>query len=148
MTSRQRLNAVFSLKEPDITPILGGWIAAPNHVMALSGVNAETYWDDPVSISIQAYRTLRIDGLIDVFVPKNRDDFRRVDQSTYQSAAAGMSLEEAVSRIDRMPSHRAVEKSFDFEKEYEVFRSSLESMQKRCGDLSWFSVKWNFRIFK
>ena len=38
MTPRERLDAVFALKAPDRTPILGGWIACPAHIMEIAGV--------------------------------------------------------------------------------------------------------------
>ncbi len=32
---RERLESVFNLEEPDRTPVLGGWIAYPDHIMAM-----------------------------------------------------------------------------------------------------------------
>ena len=142
MTPNQRLEAAFALEEPDITPILGGWIAAPEHIMSLAGVDSKTYWEDPVTASIAAYQELGSDGLVDVFVPKNQDDFRCVDHDTFQSATRNMSLEEAVARIDSMPAPDEIESSFDFDCEYEDFRQNLLIMRDRCGDLLWMPAQW------
>ena len=142
MTSRQRLDAAFALGEPDITPILGGWIAAPDHIMTLAGVDAATYWRDPVSVSIRAYRKLGSDGLVSVFVPKQKDDFRCVDSDTYQSATRNMTLEEAAAQVDEMPGPEDIESAFDFEAEYASFKESLETMQASCGDLVWMPAQW------
>lgn len=79
MTPRERLETLFAYGRPDRTPILGGWVACPEHICALTGTNLEQYWRDPATASIQAYGVLGTDGLIDLLVPKNRSDFRCVD---------------------------------------------------------------------
>ena len=122
--------------------MLGGWIAAPDHIMTLAGVDAATYWRDPVSVSIRAYRKLGSDGLVDIFVPKREDDFRCVDSDTYQSATRNMTLEEAVARVDEMPGPEEIESAFDFEAEYASFKESLETMRARCADLVWMPAQW------
>ena len=48
MTHQQRLEAAFSLKTPDRTPVLGGWIACPEHIMEITGTTEDEYWDDPI----------------------------------------------------------------------------------------------------
>ena len=100
MTKKERLRAVFTRQDSDRTPILGGWIACPDHICTICGVDLDAYWKDPVAYSVAAYRRLGSDGLIDVFVPKSRDDFRCVDADTYQHAVSAMSLEDAVQYID------------------------------------------------
>jgi len=142
MDARQRLEAAFRLDPPDRTPILGGWIACPEHIMALTGVDEPTYWEDPVAVSVEAYRELGSDGLIGVFVPRGRGDFRCVDHESYQSAAGGMSLGEAVERIDAMPGPEQVERDFDFDAEYARFSESLRSMQRLCEEMVWMPAKW------
>jgi hypothetical protein len=132
MMPRERLDAAFALKEPDRTPILGGWIACPQHIMALGGVDEETYWADPVRVSIEAYRKLGSDGLIDVFVPRGREDFRCVDRETYQHAGSGKSLAQVIEEIDGYPSAEEQERSFDFEAEYARFSADLRRMQALC----------------
>jgi hypothetical protein len=69
MTSLERLEAVFALQKPDRTPILGGWIACPEHIMAIAGADEGEYWNDPEGVSIRAYRSLGTDGLVGVKPP-------------------------------------------------------------------------------
>lgn len=142
MNHRERLEAAFRLQEPDHTPILGGWIACPEHIAELAGVNGRTYWDDPISVSLDAYRELGSDGLIGVFVPRGREDFRCVDHDTYQKAVTEASLEEAIARIDAMPEAAEIEEEFDFEAEYAEFSRSLRDMQERCGEMVWMPAQW------
>jgi len=142
MSKRERLDAVFALKEPDRTPILGGWIACPQHIMAITGVTEEEYWLDPTGVSILAYEKLGTDGLISIFVPRNRDDFRCVDSNSYARSDRGISLEDTVASIDALPSPETIEAQFDFDAEYERFRQSLIQNQTRCGDTVWMPAQW------
>lgn len=142
MTRRQRIEAAISLDVPDRTPVLGGWIAAPHHIMELAAVTEKKYWADPVSVSVRAYDALGADGLIDVFVPKHRDDFRCVDHDTYKSAQGTMSYNEAIAHIEALPEARTIEQEFDFESEYETFSAALESGQRAAGSMLWMPAQW------
>ena len=143
MSKRERLEAVFALKEPDRTPILGGWLACPEYIMELTGATVEEYWANPVDISIRAYEILEMDGLVSVFVPRNRDDFRCVDHTSYSRAEIEMSLEQAAIEVDNMPTPEEVEAQFDFDAGYEEFRQGLLNMQSRCGDMIWMPAQWS-----
>jgi hypothetical protein len=142
MTRIERLESAFTLKETDRTPILGGWIACPEYMMKLTGTTAEQYWADPGGVSIKAYDILDTDGLIGVFVPPRKDDFRCVDQNSYVHAVSSLSLEDAVARIDAMPSPEEIESKFDFDTAYQNFRKSMIDMQARCGDMLWMPAQW------
>ena len=143
LTPRQRLEAVFAGHEPDRTPINGGWIACPEHIAAISGVTLQEYWRDPLGISIRAYQILGTDGLIDCFVPKSDKDFRCVDGESYLHARTALSLEEAVVKIDAMPSAREIEADFDFEAEYTTFRQKMVERQALCGEMVWMPAQWS-----
>ncbi len=142
MEKCERLEAAFGLKEPDRTPVLGGWIACPEYIMELAGATTDEYWSDPVGVSIQAYERLEMDGLIGVFVPRNRDDFRCVDHQSYSRAITGISMEQAVAEIDAMPMPEKIEADFDLDAAYEEFRRSLLNMQARSGDMLWMPAQW------
>jgi len=142
MSKRERLEAVFALEKPDRTPILGGWIACPEYIMELAGVTADEYWADPTGVSIRAYEILEMDGLIGVFVPRHRDDFRCVDHTSYAKADPDKSLEEAAAEVDDMPTPEEIEKNFDLDAAYEGFRQSMLDMQPRAGEMMWMPAQW------
>ena len=142
MTKRERIEEALSLGEPDRIPVLGGWIAAPEHIMSLADVGRDEYWEDPDAVTLKAYNVLGSDGLVGVFVPKNRDDFRCVDHETYKSAGGGMGLQETVDLINELPSPEEVESRFDIEAEYAELSSALVEMQARCGDMVWMPAQW------
>ena len=142
MTRCERVTAVFELREPDRTPVLGGWIACPQHIMALAGATDTEYWEDPTSVSLRAYDALGVDGLVSLYVPPRREDFRCVDANSYVHADRGASLEDAVAEIDAMPSPEETEAQFDFEAAYADFRKPLIEMQERCGDMLWAPAQW------
>jgi len=143
MSSRERLEGVFSGEAPDRTPILGGWIACPEHICTLMEVGIEEYWSNPIGVSIRAYERLGTDGLVDLFVPRNRDDFRCVDADSYAHAGSDLSLEEALARVDAMPSPEDIEAEFDLDSAYESFRGDLIERQSLCGDMVWMPAQWS-----
>jgi hypothetical protein len=142
MTNWERLETVFAHGEADRTPILGGWIAAPNLIIELTGSSAEQYWDHPVRISLDAYRKLGIDGLIDVFVPKD-GDYRCVDTDNYFTSAGRMTLEDALKDIESLPDAEETETNFDFEVEYATFRKDLIDGRAQSGDMVWMPAQWD-----
>lgn len=142
MTRIERLESAFTLKETDRTPILGGWIACPEYIMKIAEATSEEYWADPVGVSIRAYDHLDTDGLIGVFVPRHRDDFRCVDHNSYAHAVSGLSLEDAVARIDAIPSPEEIIAKFDLESAYQNFRNSMIGDQRRCKDMLWMPAQW------
>jgi len=143
MKSRERLETVFSGGKPDRTPILGGWIACSEHICALTGVGIEKYWNDPAKTSIKAYELLGMDGLIDILVPKNIGDFRIVDANSYIHAQSNLSLNEALAKIDAMPSPEVIEAKFDFDSAYESFKKECIAQQRLCGDMVWMPAQWS-----
>jgi len=142
MSPRERLETVFSGGEPDRTPLLGGWIACPAHICALTGATLDDYWEAPLKVSIRAYQALGMDGLIGVFVPRKRSDFRCVDADSYTHADPGLSLADALARIDAMSSPEQVEAGFDYDAEYETFRRDLTEKQSLCGETVWMPAQW------
>ena len=142
MTPRERLEAVFAGHRPDHTPILGGWIACPDHICTLAGVDLAAYAQDSWNVTIEAYRQLGSDGLIGAFVPRTPEEYRCVDKDTYRRADKGISLEQAVAQIDAMPSPAEIESSFDFDAEYEKFRGEILQPQQACGQIVWMPAQW------
>jgi len=143
LTSRQRLETVFSGREPDRTPINGGWIACPEHIASITGTTLEEYWRDPLAVSINAYQILGTDGLIDCFVPRSDKDFRCVDGDSYIHARTALTLDEAIASIDALPSAHEIEASFDFETEYAAFRQKMVERQALCGEMVWMPAQWS-----
>lgn len=142
MSPRDRLETVFALGEPDRTPVLGGWIACPDHIARIAEVDLDTYWADTFDVSIEAYRRLGTDGLISIFIPASRDDFRCVDRDNYAKADRGQSLDEALAEIDAMPDPDELENELDFEESYGQFRDGLVAEQERCGEMVWMPAQW------
>ena len=138
-----RLEVTFAGGVPDRTPVLGGWIACPEHIFTLAGATRAEYWADPVGVSIRAYEVLGVDGLIDLFVPKSDADFRCVDSSSYLHADKGISLEQALAWIQGLPEAAEIEAQFDLAAEYGRFRAGLLAMQNRCGKMVWMPAQWS-----
>lgn len=140
--SWMRLETVFKGEKPDKTPIIGGWVACPKNICAITGKTINEYWNDSIGISIQAYQKLGTDGLIDIFIPKSPDDFRFIDINTYQKAETGDSLEYAIEKIDALQTAEIVEKNFKFDEEYEKFKKYIIYKQALCGDMVFMPAQW------
>ena len=139
----ERLEAVFAGRKPDHTPILGGWIASPDHISAITGISLEQYWENPVEASIVAYEKLGTDGLIDIYVPRDKDDFRCVDEHTYQRAVIDLSINEVLARIEDMPTPEEMERGFDFAGAYEEFQALLKTRQKQFKEMVFMPARWS-----
>ncbi len=141
-TPRERLDAVFAFQRPDRTPVLGGWIACPEHIMKIAGVDEETYWAEPREVSFEAYRQLGTDGLLAIVTPLRRGDYRIVDRDSYARSDKGRSLAEALAEIDAMPTPEQTEDEFDSDAAYEEFRRDLLDGQTHSGEMVWMPAQW------
>ncbi len=136
-----RLELAFSLQHADRPPILGGWLAAPAHIRTLTGCSEDEYWADPVAWSLAAERALGSDGIIDVFVPVSRGEYRCVDQQVLDRRAA-YTVESALAEIDAMPSATELRAGFDAEALYRRFAAEHQARQAACGDVVWCPADW------
>lgn len=137
---------VFDGEKGPYLPILSGWIAAPDYIAQLNRISIDEYWSDPKKWSISAYQILGADGLIDIFIPKNKGDFRCVDHSNYSRSNTNIDLEDAVEEIRRWPEpeHYADFLESQFESEYQNYKKNLLETQQQCGDsLLYMPAQWN-----
>ncbi len=141
MTKKERTAAVIAGRKPDRTAVLGGWIASPDMILALTGATQDEYWADPVAVSVRAYMALENDALMNVFVPK-KGTYRCVDERDYRSASGSMSLEEAVAHIEARPDGVEMEAAFDEEAAYADFRRHLQDSAPRMGDMAFLPTYW------
>ena len=142
MDKRQRLENAFAGEMIDRTPVLSGWLACPEHICTLCGIDLDTYWSDPKKHSIQAYKNLGVDGLIDIYVPQSKDDYRIVDAGNFRKADMGLDLDNILEEIEDAPDGDEIEAVFDFDTEYIWFRNNLIENQKLCGDLVYMPAQW------
>ena len=142
MTSRERIEAAARGEIPDRTPVLGGWLAAPGLIQAVTGVTDDAYWENPRGTAIRAYEILQMDGLIGVFVSSTRGEFRCVDASSFKQESTRMSLDEALAAIDAMPEPERIEDEFDLDDAYARFRKMIVDDQAIMGDMVWMPAQW------
>jgi hypothetical protein len=142
MDSNTRLKTAFSLQQPDRPPILGGWLAAPNHVQALTGCSEDEYYDDPYYWGIAAEHILGSDGLLDVFMPAERGGYRIVNQATLDKRAR-YSVDIMLAEIEKKPDIDEIKAAFDEDYEYAKFAAELKRHQSACADLTWCPAYWD-----
>ena len=131
----------FDLGTPDRPPILGGWLAAPEHIQALTQCSEDDYWSDPFHWGLEAERVLGSDGVIDIFQPISRGEYRIVDGQVLEERAA-YSVESVLAEIDSLPDPGELEAQFDEDREYAVFVAEHKEKQAQCGDILWCPADW------
>jgi hypothetical protein len=142
MDKRTRLETAFDLQLPDRPPILGGWLAAPEHIQSLTGCSDDAYWGDPFYWGLEAERVLGSDGVVTIFQPIARGGYRCVDGQVLERRAA-YTVEAVLAEIEAMPDPAQVEASFDEEQAYAELRAELQAMQEQCGDILWCPADWS-----
>jgi len=139
--SRTRLTKAFDLELPDRPPILGGWLAAPEHIQALTGCSEDQYWDDPFHWGLEAERVLGSDGVVGIHRPIARGEYRIVDGHVLEERAVH-TVESLLEEIEAMPDPEALADAFDEEAAYAEFSAELRARQAQCGDIVWCPAAW------
>jgi len=141
MDKKTRITKAFNLEQPDRPPILGGWLAAPEHIQTLTGCSEDDYWSDPFHWGLQAERVLGSDGVVIVIQPISRSEYRIVDAQVLEKRAA-CTVESLLAEIESLPAPEELEASFDEEKAYAEFSAEFKAKQVQCGDIVWCPADW------
>ena len=142
MDKKARLETAFDLRLPDRPPILGGWLAAPEHIQALTGCSDDAYWSDPFCWGLEAERALGSDGVVGIFTPVARGSYRCVDGQVLERRAA-YTVDSVMAEIDALPDPAEVAETFDPDAAYAALKADLEANQRRCGDILWCPADWS-----
>jgi hypothetical protein len=138
---QERLLKTFDLERPDRPPILGGWLAAPEHVMALTGCSEDEYWEDPFHWGMKAEHVLGSDGAITIFTPVRRGAYRCVDHDVLEQRAA-YTIESALEEIEALPTPEQIEAEWDEDAAYAEFAADFKAKQSAAGDILWCPADW------
>lgn len=141
MDKKTRLKTAFNLENPDRPPILGGWLAAPNHIQTLTNCTEDEYWDDTFSWGKKAEEILGSDGVIDIFAPVTRGEYRIVDGQIMEERDH-MSLDVVLADIDALPSSDEQLANFNEETAYAEFITEYQAKQAKLGDLLYCPQDW------
>ena len=144
MNKTQRLQAAFDLKMPDRPPIMGGWLASPEHVQKLAGCSEDEYWADQAGWGIKAEKALGSDGIIGVHTARGRGDFRIVDHEVLESRDA-FTIDKVLAEIESAPEPEQVKAEFTREvedKAYLAYVAEFKRNQTACGDMAWCRSDW------
>jgi hypothetical protein len=136
-----RLQKSFDLEYPDRPAILGGWLAAPEHIWTITGCSPDEYWGDPFHWGLEAERLLGSDGLVSVFQPVARGAYRCVDGRVLEERAA-YTVESVLAYIEKLPDPEKLAADFDEDRTYAEFLAEYQSKQAQCGDILWCPADW------
>ena len=141
MDKSKRLKTAFDLDYPDRPPIMGGWLAAPNHIQTLTGCSEDEYWSDPFYWGVKAEQILGSDGVIDIFAPVTRGEFRIVDGQIMEDRDH-MPLDVVLVDIEALPSSQEQLEAFDEVAAYAEFIAEYQAQQAKMGDLLYCPSDW------
>jgi hypothetical protein len=142
MNKHERILNTIAMQATDRPPILGGWLAAPNHVQSLTGCSEDEYYADPYRWAIAAEHALGSDGLIDIYRPTSREEFRIMDHAVLERRAAH-NLETLRAEIRAKTDLEQIRAAFDEEREYARFAAHLRQVQADCGEMVWLPAAWD-----
>jgi hypothetical protein len=120
---------------------MGGWLAAPSHIQTLTGCTEDEYWDDPFGWGVKAEILLGSDGVIDIFAPVTRGEFRIVDGQIMEERDH-MPLEDVLADIESLPSSQEQLMAFDEDAAYESFVAEYRAKQSLLGPLWYCPSDW------
>jgi hypothetical protein len=142
MTKKQRLQTAIALSQPDRPPIMGGWLAAPNLIQALTGCTSDQYYDDPFEWDARAEKALDSDAALDLFWPAERDGYRIVNEDTLERRAA-YTLESMLAEIQALPDVDQIRAEYDEETAYRAYVQTFQDWQSRLGEVVWCPADWS-----
>ena len=142
MYKRQRLDTVFAGGRPDKPPVLGGWIAAPQLLLGITGLSKDDYRSDPTKVALEAYKKLEMDGIIGIFIANSVDEYRNATIDNYTKADKGIPYENVEAEVENLPEPDEIMSAFDFDKEYANFRAELIATQEKCGDIVYMPAQF------
>jgi hypothetical protein len=142
MDSYTRLKQTIDLKKADRAPILGGWLAAPNHVQTLTGCSEEAYYDNPYQWGLAAERILGSDGLVGVFEPVERGSYRIVNHETLENRSR-YTIDSMLAEVEQLPDVDEIRATYDEEMAYLAFSSALRQGQADSGTMAWCPAYWD-----
>lgn len=142
MNNRERIDETIRFGRPDRAPILGGWLAAPGHIQTLAGCTEDEYYTSPYRWEIAAEHALGSDGLIDIYQPISREEYRIVDHAVLDRRAA-YTMESLLAELRAKPDVDELRAGFDLEREYADFAGRLRQVQADCGEMVWMPAFWD-----
>jgi hypothetical protein len=136
-----RLEKAISLELPDRPPILGGWLAAPEHIQAMTGCSESDYWSNPFYWGAEAEKVLGSDGVIDIFVPISKGGYRILDHE-YPIQQHATSVDSFLTYIDEQPGAEELIATFDPETSFNSLKESVQKAKSVIGDMAWVIADW------
>ena len=144
MNKRERILKTLQFEQTDRVCLLGGWIIDDRHHRLIAGVTDKEYWRDPGKYSVQAHRSLDIDGMIGHRVPKSPGDYRggRTKETFDGYKDSYSSPEDVLDFVRSQPSGEEAVKSFDAAAWLREFREHVLAIQQKMGDMVYLPILW------
>ena len=131
MTGYERALRTLRFEETDCVATWGGWIVSASFFEYVTG---RSFWEDPWSVAIDAYRKLGVDMVLEViYLPAGAEEWRTHTSEVIDGADRFASAEDVLSYVDSLPDPDTVEASFDFEGELRSIQGEYCELQEKLG---------------
>lgn len=137
MTGIERALRALNFEPTDRVPIMGGFLAHAEIMREVTGLDP---FAEPQRTAIETARRLGADVIIQVVVPKRKQDSTTMPggrESLFTARAEPTpygSPEDVVAHVRSLPPPEQVRRDFDFEAYYEHIVEGQRAGQEACGD--------------
>lgn len=142
MNSWERLETVFAGRTPDKLPALGGWIADMRALVSIADANVDEFVANPQKVALNAYKNLKVDGLIDLWLAQDIDAYRNLDKETYIHSAGDMDIEDFADHVRGLPEPEKWEDMHNFDEAYQNLKDSIEKVKAINPDVVYMPAQW------
>ena len=132
MNGYERAVRTLRFEETDCVATWGGWVVSAGFFEHITGKH---FWDDPLSIALEAYRKLEVDIIVEgIYLPASPEEWRRHTTEVIDGARKFGSSEDVVAYVKSLPAPEDLEREFDFESQWETIYSNYQQRQEQIGD--------------
>jgi hypothetical protein len=132
MNGYERALRTLRFEETDCVPTFGGWVVSADFFEYVTG---KSFWEDPLSIACEAYRTLEADMVFErPYLPVSPEEWRaEVMNEELKEQKDFRSPEDVCAYVRSLPEPKTLAQDFDFDAELENVRREYEGLQKKLG---------------
>lgn len=131
MNGYERALRTLRFEKTDCVATWGGWIVSADFFEYVTG---RSFWNDPLSVAIEAYRKLEVDIVVQcIYLPASPQEWRSHTSEVIDGAEKYKSPEAIVAYVQSLPDPAKLEREFDFEGRLESVHNNYLKFQEALG---------------
>ena len=131
MNGYERALRTLRFEKTDCVATWGGWIVSAGFFEYVTGKH---FWDDPLSIAIEAYHKLEVDIVLQgIYLPAGPEEWRKHTSEVLDGASKFKSAEDVVAYVESLPDPDTLKSVFDFDGQLQSIQSEYVKFQEDLG---------------